>query len=381
MLVRRYVVKDMPEAVVLIRRDLGKDAVILSSKRVKVKKWLGLWHTKRIEVLAATGDDVPRRVAGSTEAEDKNAVADSTSLMSTAAETAAAVVRPLHSSDQWSELKREMTEIRALLERGTEEITRRTQMEASPRSPESEVLLRLISQGVPREIARDLLDGDSGISEAPMRIIAQLQGLADARPIEAKSRICAFVGPTGVGKTTTVAKIAALHVLGGTRRVGLITTDTYRIAAVEQLRTYAGILHVPLQVVGSPAEFSNALENLSECDLVLIDTAGRSYRSEHQIEELQNLLSYAPIDETFLVMSLTSKPEDLLQLADLFSQMTVDKFLFTKIDETETYGSILALMHRYQKPVSYMTTGQNVPDDIEIASIDKLIRLILGGVA
>lgn len=380
MLVRRYVVKDMPEAVVLIRKDLGKDAVILSSKRVKVKKWLGLWYTKRIEVLAATGDDVPRRVAGASETTWTQTGVD-TELSSSVGEAAAAIVKPNKPTDEWSELKREMTEIRTLLERGTEEPTRRTKMEDESDQIDNEALSLLVGQGVPEDIALDLLQTETNLSEAPTQILRSLQGLVDARPIESQSRVCAFVGPTGVGKTTTVAKIAALHVLGGTRRVGLITTDTYRIAAVEQLRTYAGILHVPLQVVGSPAEFSVALENLSECDLILIDTAGRSYRSGHQIEELQNLLSYAPVDETFLVMSLTSKLEDLLRLSDLFSQMSIDKFLFTKIDETETYGSILTLMHRYQKPVSYVTMGQNVPDDIEIASITKLIRLILGGVA
>ena len=212
-------------------------------------------------------------------------------------------------------------------------------------------------------------------------ILGNLGELANPRPIAKESRIVALVGPTGVGKTTTVAKLAALNVLAGSRKVGLLTMDTFRIAAVEQLRTYANILNVPLQVVYHRDEVGAALERLADRDLILVDTAGRNFRLDTHVEELQGLLGMIPVDETFLVLSLTGKLEDLDVIAEAFGNLPVDKFLFTKLDETASYGAILELLWTHRKPLSYLTTGQNVPDDIEVASVERLVRLIFGGAA
>jgi flagellar biosynthesis protein FlhF len=208
-----------------------------------------------------------------------------------------------------------------------------------------------------------------------------LADLTQAQPIQPTSRVVAMVGPTGVGKTTTIAKLAALHVISGRRKVGLLTMDTFRIAAVDQLRTYANILDVPLEVAYQPEDLPAALERLADRDLIFIDTAGRNFRMDIHVEELRNAFGRIRVDETYLVLSVTSKPEDLDYLASAFSQLPIDKFLFTKLDETTTYGAILNLLYTYRKPLSYLTTGQNVPNDIEVASMDKVLRLILGGAA
>ncbi|MCY9516157.1 flagellar biosynthesis protein FlhF [Paenibacillus apiarius] len=192
------------------------------------------------------------------------------------------------------------------------------------------------------------------------------------------TRIVYMVGPTGVGKTTTIAKLAADQMFHHQRRVGLITSDTYRIAAVEQLRTYASILNVPIEVATSPGDTGRALQALEGCDLILMDTAGRNFRNDMFVNELNTMLKPLPDSETFLVLSLTSKTEDMLSILNRFSRQRVDRIIFTKADETDTYGSMLNLADRISIPFSYVTTGQNVPDDIKSFQVDEVARWIVG---
>ncbi|MCM3337321.1 flagellar biosynthesis protein FlhF [Paenibacillus sp. MER TA 81-3] len=192
------------------------------------------------------------------------------------------------------------------------------------------------------------------------------------------TRIVYMVGPTGVGKTTTIAKLAADQMFHHQRRVGLITSDTYRIAAVEQLRTYASILNVPIEVATSPSDTGRALQALQGCDLILMDTAGRNFRNDMFVNELNTMLKPLPDSETFLVLSLTSKTEDMMSILERFSRQRVDRIIFTKADETDTYGSMLNLADRTSIPFSYITTGQNVPDDIKSFHVDEVVRWIVG---
>lgn len=185
-------------------------------------------------------------------------------------------------------------------------------------------------------------------------------------------------GPTGVGKTTTIAKLAAEQLFRHHRKVGFITSDTYRISAVEQLRTYASILNVPLEVVQSPGDMQRALQRLDYCDLILMDTAGRNYRNELLVSELQSLFSPVENSETYLVLSLTSKSQDMKKIAEHFSKYGLDKVIFTKLDETGSYGPILNLLHEYPLRLSYMTNGQNVPDDLLLPGEETLSGLLLG---
>ena len=192
-----------------------------------------------------------------------------------------------------------------------------------------------------------------------------------------KPKIVALIGPTGVGKTTTLAKIAAKFVLEEGAKVALITADTYRISAVEQLKTYSDILGLPLEIVYNPQALQEAIEKHGDKQLILLDTAGRSQYNAYQMKELSELLNIDADIEKHLVMSATTKTSDGLELLDNFSLCKPDRVIFTKVDETKTHGIILNILHRRKAALSYLTNGQSVPDDIEPASIEKLAELLL----
>jgi flagellar biosynthesis protein FlhF len=190
-------------------------------------------------------------------------------------------------------------------------------------------------------------------------------------------RVVALVGPTGVGKTTTIAKLAANFRLKEKRNVGLITVDTYRIAAVEQLRTYADIIDLPMHVVSSPREMREAIRGMSGLDLVLMDTAGRSPRDEIRIQELKAFLSEAGADDVHLVLSAVSGAKSLQQTAERFATVGTTSLILTKLDEATGLGHVLPLARSSGLPLSYLTNGQNVPDDIDTADAGRVARLIL----
>jgi flagellar biosynthesis protein FlhF len=247
---------------------------------------------------------------------------------------------------------------------------------------EQEILPELAKEVV-RTIEEGLAEEEDGLTplranEMAAEKLKQIMGDHPRKPLQPETRIAHFVGPTGVGKTTTIAKLAAEQVLRHRRKVGFITSDTYRIAAVEQLKTYATILGIPLEVVFSPQDLKKAFDNLKDCDIVFMDTAGRNFRNEMYVSELNTLLQGDPRSETFLVLSLTMKYKDMKAVAENFSRFRLDKVLLTKRDETETFGPILNLLHEYPLALSYITTGQNVPDDFNVVSEDELIALILG---
>ncbi|MBI1349111.1 flagellar biosynthesis protein FlhF [bacterium] len=201
------------------------------------------------------------------------------------------------------------------------------------------------------------------------------------RPIQAthgQRKIVALVGPTGVGKTTTLAKLAANFRLREGRRVGLITVDTYRIAAVEQLKTYAELIELPMQVVTNPAEMTAALKRFDDLDLVLIDTAGRSPNDDLKIQELRDCLEAAQLDEVHLVLSLTAGWTALQQAAQVFRSVGVTSLIISKLDEVAGLGGLWPAARELQLPISYLTTGQNVPDDIEPAHATRMAKLLLG---
>jgi flagellar biosynthesis protein FlhF len=211
-------------------------------------------------------------------------------------------------------------------------------------------------------------------------IIAGLLGKPDT--IQDKSNgkpvTVIFVGPTGVGKTTTLAKIAANYLLNRKKTVGLITADTYRIAAVEQLKTYAEILGIPVSVAYTPAEMKEAVSLHSDKDLILIDTAGRSHKNKAQFEELKALIAASAADEVYLVLSATTSQRNCREILNSYSFLSDYKLLFTKADETPVLGIILNVRYMTGKSLSYITTGQSVPDDIETANIDKITKNLMG---
>ncbi|MFD2503425.1 DEAD/DEAH box helicase family protein [Paenibacillus septentrionalis] len=197
--------------------------------------------------------------------------------------------------------------------------------------------------------------------------------------VSANTHTVQFVGPTGVGKTTTIAKLAANFSIKEGKKLGLITADTYRIAAVEQLlRTYANILNIPLEVVFSPLELERALTSLEHTELILMDTAGRNFKSDLHVSEVNSLLPQQEQSESVLVLSLTSRTADMRIIAEKFSKYGIRKVVFTKLDETSVYGAIFNMVLMFGLTPLFITSGQNVPDDISPFHTEKYIELLLG---
>ena len=249
----------------------------------------------------------------------------------------------------------------------------------------------LIDADVSEDLARELVDRlrhevRGGELRDPLMLQARIARMieADIRaagPIAitpGKCRVAALVGPTGVGKTTTIAKLAANFRLKEKRRVGLITVDTYRIAAVEQLRTYADIIDLPMEVVSTPKEMRQAVGRMADMDLVLIDTAGRSPKDEVRLQELKAFLTEAGTDEVHLVLSSVAASRTLEQTAARFAAVGTTALILTKLDEANGLGNVLPVLRSSRLPLSYLTDGQNVPDDIEIATSPHLAKLVLG---
>jgi flagellar biosynthesis protein FlhF len=193
-----------------------------------------------------------------------------------------------------------------------------------------------------------------------------------------KQNVIIFVGPTGVGKTTTLAKLAAKQTIMNKRSVAFITADTYRIAAVDQLKTYSEILDVPLTVIYEPNEVKDAIEKYSDKDYIFIDTAGRNHRNKELLKEVTSILEYVESPEIFLLLSLTTSYKNIEDIIKSYQFLDDYSLIFTKADETSCFGNILNAKFITSKPISYLTTGQSVPDDIEIADIDKIVNMFVG---
>ncbi len=249
----------------------------------------------------------------------------------------------------------------------------------------------LIEADLGEDLARDLVERvrdeapDAEMAD-PILLKARIARMVEAEiattgpiaVIPGRRRLVALVGPTGVGKTTTIAKLAANYRLKEKRNVGLITVDTYRIAAVEQLRTYAEIIDLPMQVVSTPREMREAVRRMNGLDLILMDTAGRSPRDGIKIQELRAFLTEAAADEVHLVLSSVAAARTLLQTTERFRAAGTTGLILTKLDEATGLGSLLPVLRFSKLPLGYLTNGQNVPDDIEVADPGRVARLVLG---
>jgi flagellar biosynthesis protein FlhF len=253
-----------------------------------------------------------------------------------------------------------------------------------------QVYTDLIEADISEDLARELVERVRG--EAPRHELsdpelvkarlarmleADIQVAGPIRVTRGRRRLVALVGPTGVGKTTTIAKLAAQFRLREKHHVGLITVDTYRIAAVEQLRTYADIIDLPMQVVSTPREMREAAARMADMDLVLIDTAGRSPRDEVKLHELKMFLAEAHADEVHLVLACVAGAATLQRTAARFAEVGTTALILTKLDEATGLGNLLPLLRESRLPLSYLTNGQNVPDDIAAAESRKLARMML----
>ena len=250
-----------------------------------------------------------------------------------------------------------------------------------------------------QELSRDLADQvvselettlESSVRRDPVQVRAavleQLAGLIPteesigwASPRDGRPRTIAFVGPTGVGKTTTLAKIAATLVLREKLSVGLVTADTYRISAVDQLKTYADILGARIEVAADPQGMREAMRRCGDLDAVLVDTPGRSQNDADRLAELRGLMDAAQPHETHLVLSGTASERVLLREAEAFSRLGPDRVVLTKLDEAVAFGMLVSVVRRIGRRISWVTTGQEVPRDVEHATGARLASLVLGG--
>ncbi len=262
---------------------------------------------------------------------------------------------------------------------------------ADPIWPEAiqEVYTKLRQCDIPKNVAQDLLK--EVLTELPKHewkdlskiwnhlntAIANQIVTVDPWSLEDGQRVAVLIGPTGVGKTTTIAKLAANFALVAGKKVGVITIDTYRIAAVDQLKTYADIIGIPIQVAYSPKELREAITKMHDRDLILIDTAGRSQNNEIQIAELRNYLEGLNV-EIHLVLSATTKEADIEDVIRVFGVLPIDRIIVTKLDETTSHGVILQACSLANVPIAFLTTGQGVPEDIEVADGQRIAELILG---
>jgi flagellar biosynthesis protein FlhF len=229
----------------------------------------------------------------------------------------------------------------------------------------------------PEQIGNTALVRDRLIAKLEMLLPACISNVARPQTGNGCRTIC-LIGPTGVGKTTTIAKLAAAFKLRQKQKVGLITIDTYRIAAVDQLRTYANIIGVPLKVVVTPSELQAAIREFSDCDTVLIDTAGRAHTDRMKLSELAGFIEAGKPSEVHLVLSSTCTQKAMEAAYEEFAKFRVDQIIFTKLDEAVSFGVLLNVARKASKALSYVTTGQDVPDHIEVGQPRRLARLILG---
>lgn len=397
MRVKRYVVNALPEAVSMIRSELGKDAVILNTKEIRVGGFMGMFRKKKMEVIAAIETNQASAPALPQRKATPQANEALEQILQTAQRTVTAVMEPppvvTPAETQNSRAKQEqfiIDEIRELREymvklskqQGDRAALSEELYELKEHLMEQEMEMQWIERLI-QSILDKQTEQKSDFTKEHIWELAAEQLKEWLRPYGGKGissavRVVHFVGPTGVGKTTTIAKLAAEQTIKQGRKVGFITSDTYRIAAVDQLRTYANILNVPLEVVFSPMDLPRAFKQLEERELIYMDTAGRNFRSELHVSEVNSLLHTSEDSETVLVLSLTGKTKDMAAVADHFSKYGVRKVLFTKLDETSVYGAIFNLIMNFEMYPTYWASGQTVPDDIERFQIDSYIQHLLG---
>ncbi len=252
--------------------------------------------------------------------------------------------------------------------------------------PPNRILEKLLACGLSPDWVNPLIREISTLSEKEKRpggetiqdyLVRRLaDGVEVAEPQRTGGRVWALVGPTGVGKTTTIAKLAAYFSLKLAQKVLLLTIDTYRIGAVEQLATYARILGLPLKVAASPKELKTYLEERGEQDLVLIDTAGRSPNNSGMLDELRDFLTVSPVIGSHLVVSATTKEGDLKKIISGFGGLPLEGYICTKLDETDQYLPLFNQLVPTRRPLAYFTHGQRVPEDLEQVTKSRIVRLL-----
>jgi flagellar biosynthesis protein FlhF len=383
------------EALLKVRQELGPEAVILYTKKLRRGGFLGMGGSEVAEVTA--GVDLGPGEAPS-EAMPQTSAAVAVAPRPGAAQPRVRPNLPFSPAVQSTTATERRSEVfQSELNDGKVlagfQVVRSAVKKSGPElHPElKRVLERLLKNGVEESVAQSaLLPAQREIVEKGypragtlgqlvQRVLSsQMKVSGPIEAVQGKPRVIAFIGPTGVGKTTTLVKLASQYSLVHQLKVALLTADTYRIGAVEQLRIYRDIIDIPFEAVNTPEEVGPALKRYADRDLIFFDTAGRSPQNRRQIQDLRAFLEAARPSETHLCVSATTKNADLLPIVGKFGLVPVNRFLVTKLDETRSHGVILNLAANFQVPISYLTTGQNVPNDIEVAAPERMAELALG---
>ncbi|MGD6965071.1 flagellar biosynthesis protein FlhF [Rossellomorea vietnamensis] len=379
MKVKKIIAPTMPEAMKNIRAELGEGAVILNSKIIYTGGFLGLFKKKNIEVIAAIDPNSNQT------AREKRPQYRSIEIKEQSSPPVMKAPLMKETGNGTQELKKEITELQSIVRHFKTK-------DGFGHYPENirTLLLYLEDQEIDEkyifEAAEHLAalteNKEASNSELKTALSEFLQGKLhgfDFGGMSYRKKYVNVIGPTGVGKTTTLAKMASEAVLEKRKKIAFITTDTYRIAAIEQLKTYAQLLNVPLEVVYKLEDFQKAIDKFADYDVVFIDTAGRNFREEKYVKDLEKIIDFKKDMETFLVLSMTAKEKDLRDIIKNFSTVPVEKFIFSKVDETSSYGTMYNLIRNEEKGAAYLTAGQSVPEDISEASSKQIIDLVMEG--
>ncbi|MCY6483697.1 flagellar biosynthesis protein FlhF [Clostridium aestuarii] len=384
MIIKKYIVNSMNEAMERIRYELGKDAVIISQRKIRKSGVKGWFSSKAIEVTAAVDNNKNKVNDSMKESIDiikkaiKNKTPNIQSKEKINLKEEIKEKKPIEKKEEINskindEMLKEMQEMKAVIN----DLVNKTEKNGGRKSKirikleKNDLNDRTIKKILAR--ARSL---DKNIDEYE-RVRISIKKMIKASDDKFKNTVV-LVGPTGVGKTTTVAKLAGKFALIEKKKVGLITIDTYRIGAVEQLKAYANIMSIPFEMVITLEDMENALKSMEDCDIVLIDTTGRSSKNESQIAELNTFIQKTNTDNIYLVVSSTTKDKDVEAIIEGYKVLNFNNVIITKLDETTTYGSILNILDIANKPLSFVTTGQNVPDDLKRLSDEEICKLVLG---
>lgn len=426
MTIKKFTGKTKEEAIAKAKEEFGEGAVVMNVKEVKPSGFFSFFQKTTYEVTAAIEEreKFSSQAVSSTSAKtaeainlaaDEKIVIPVQPAMTAAQPQPAASVRkdmssPIAAVENAERLESTVSMSRDEIEKKLENLSNILEKklsaeekvndipEAVPQNSESVKFMKmlyrtLLDNEVNEKYVNQILEEAEKIASTSNSVdfilsnVYQKMILKFGEPscinLEGKKpKVIFFIGPTGVGKTTTIAKIASKYKVEHDKKVAFLTADTYRIAATEQLHIYANILDSPMNIVYSAQELNQAVEKVSDNDLIFVDTAGFSHRNETQRSDTKTLidgLNEQYEKEVFLVLSATTKYKDLLEIVDSYHEIADYKLIFTKLDETTSYGNLLNVRLYSGAELSYMTTGQNVPDDIEVFNSQTIVKQLLGG--
>ena len=400
MMIRKYQAETEEQAILQAKEELGKDAIVMNITKVKPKGIQKFFKKASVEITAAvdeetnynTGEDMLSKMQEIQKNIEEAQKVEEKEKEKQQEENSIAIEERLDNLQQMLE-KQIQTEEKEEQEPSeekaeTKQPKEQTKADACMKLVKEQLLNNeveeqyadLILSEIESTIKKDTAI-DQILASIYQKIVLKLGKTKVISGSEEEAKYIFFIGPTGVGKTTTIAKIASELKLQKKKKVALVTSDTYRIAAVEQLRTYANILGIPLKVVYSEEEMKQAKDEYEEYDVVLIDTAGRSHKNAEQTEDIHKLIQAIPEEdrEVFLVLSATTKYKDLVRITETYSSIAKYSLIFTKLDETCCIGNILNIKMLTGASLSYSTSGQMVPDDIEKINAQKIAKQLLGG--